>query len=252
MPTKINISVYLSSICLSFIPHRIIDTSVHGDIESPVAKKLVYVGWFGEVIGRDALPGWGWQLAVGILRPTQRGGDIAHLALDVPEREVAIGGIASCSEEVYTRCRSVDGYVLEGDIGKRIIGCRPHKYSIGTCVVDADVIERDIPDGIISGAANVHGTLCVPPEITAVTATATGTSAMLYRDIMDINRSVSVKSRTVEIRVHTHTALQCIGYKEVMSGVTFAAEEAQRTRAPVVLRRAVSEGHVLAFNHYAP
>ena len=147
----------------------------------------MYVGWFGEVIGRDALPGGSRRLAVCILRPAQRRGHGVHLSKYVIENKVAIGHRTVGGSEIDTvvRC-GVDGEVLEGDVsqGLAVHGSDEHGMTAG--VIDLDIVEMNIIDGIISGRADIERPLHIPPKIPFVTACAVDTAGVLNGDVVEV------------------------------------------------------------------
>ena len=83
-------------------------------------------------------------MAIGCLSPRERRRDIIHVFVYILEREIAICRSASCSKEVYSCCRSIDGNVFKGDVIKRIRGGGAYINAVRTSIVDADVIRDAI------------------------------------------------------------------------------------------------------------
>ena len=172
---------------------EVVRFSVHGDKKLPVSKKLT---WLIRMIFCifDALSGRCRWLAIGILDPGERRGDIVHLFVDMLEGEVAIGSIPPCAKEIDTGGSAINTDILKDDVIEVIRGSRADEESVRAGVENIDIIERDIIDGIIIGAADIDCSLRVAPEIAAVSFCTSDAAAVVDGDIIDIDCSVLVKA----------------------------------------------------------
>ena len=99
--------------------------------------------------------------------------------------------------------RGIHRDVLEGYIAQRFIGSCTDEHRMTAGVVDIDIVEVNVIDGIPRRAADIERPLHRTPEITFVAACAVDTAGVLAGDIIDIECTGLIKPVSVKVGVHT-------------------------------------------------